>query len=531
LIIENERSRLTQERTTLLGEASQVESVRAQLPALKKQLEKTHQAAAALQARLEQRAALEAEIRTAGDSAAALASENDHLRTEMRELDERINRLKETSGATCPLCGQPLDAKDRERLIAELEAQGHEKGDRYRQNLADTQAMAQRRKELETSLAGFARLENDLRETTRTADQLETQLKLQENLLEGWKVDGQARLDELTRLLESETYAQAARTDLARIDAQLKVLGYDPAAHRTAREVEMAGRASEETHHSLGSARGRLEPLEREINGLEEQLKQAESEVEAQQSAWQQADGTYQQAAATLPDLQETENEVYRLREEENRLRVEMGQAQQRVSVLATQRTRRSDLSAHLNELVRRIAQYKELERAFGKDGLPALLIEQALPEIEAEANQILDRLSDGNMSVRFATQREYKDKSRDDRRETLDIFISDPAGEREYELFSGGEAFRVNFAIRLALSRVLSQRAGARLQTLVIDEGFGSQDSEGRQRLIEAINMVRPDFARILVITHLEELKDAFPSRIEVEKTPTGSQVRVVTP
>jgi exonuclease SbcC len=42
---------------------------------------------------------------------------------------------------------------------------------------------------------------------------------------------------------------------------------------------------------------------------------------------------------------------------------------------------------------------------------------------------------------------------------------------------------------------------------------------------------MVRPDFARILVITHLEELKDAFPSRIEVEKTPTGSQVRVVTP
>jgi exonuclease SbcC len=95
--------------------------------------------------------------------------------------------------------------------------------------------------------------------------------------------------------------------------------------------------------------------------------------------------------------------------------------------------------------------------------------------------------------------------------------------------MFSGGEAFRVNFAIRLALSRVLAQRAGARLQTLVIDEGFGSQDAIGRQRLVEAINMVQSDFARILVITHLEELKDAFPSRIEVEKASTGSVVHVI--
>jgi exonuclease SbcC len=133
-------------------------------------------------------------------------------------------------------------------------------------------------------------------------------------------------------------------------------------------------------------------------------------------------------------------------------------------------------------------------------------------------------------MSVSFDTQREYKDKNRDDKKETLDILITDESGKRrEYELFSGGEAFRINFAIRLALSRVLAQRAGARLQMLVIDEGFGSQDAEGRQRLIEAINLVRPDFAKVLVITHLEELKDAFPARIEVEKTPEGSQIRVI--
>jgi exonuclease SbcC len=131
-------------------------------------------------------------------------------------------------------------------------------------------------------------------------------------------------------------------------------------------------------------------------------------------------------------------------------------------------------------------------------------------------------------MSVTFKTQRAYKDQSRDDLKETLDIHIRDRAGERDYEMYSGGEAFRVNFAIRLALSYVLAQRAGARLQTLVIDEGFGSQDAIGRQRLVEAINIIRDDFKKILVITHIDELKDAFSTQLMVEKTPQGSRVSI---
>jgi exonuclease SbcC len=74
----------------------------------------------------------------------------------------------------------------------------------------------------------------------------------------------------------------------------------------------------------------------------------------------------------------------------------------------------------------------------------------------------------------------------------------------------------------------MLASRKGARLQMLVVDEGFGSQDVLGRQRLIQAIRAVQDDFAKILVITHLDELKDAFPTRIEVEKTQNGSIIAV---
>jgi exonuclease SbcC len=199
------------------------------------------------------------------------------------------------------------------------------------------------------------------------------------------------------------------------------------------------------------------------------------------------------------------------------------------VLVLDDLKIRCRSLESDREEKARLVGRLKQLERAFGKDGVPALLIEQALPQIENKSNEILERLTGGNMTVRFVTQAAYKDKKRDDLKETLEIQISDGAGTRDYEMFSGGEGFRVNFAIRLALAEVLAKRAGARLQTLVIDEGFGSQDTQGRQRLIEAINMVRQDFAKILVITHIDELKDAFPYRIEVEKTPQGSVVRVV--
>ena len=94
--------------------------------------------------------------------------------------------------------------------------------------------------------------------------------------------------------------------------------------------------------------------------------------------------------------------------------------------------------------------------------------------------------------------------------------------------MFSGGEAFRINFAIRIALSKLLARRAGAPLPTLIIDEGFGTQDSNGLEKLKEAITSIQDDFEKIIIITHIEELRDAFPNRIDVIKTTEGSTIEV---
>ena len=133
------------------------------------------------------------------------------------------------------------------------------------------------------------------------------------------------------------------------------------------------------------------------------------------------------------------------------------------------------------------------------KNGIQALLIEQAIPEIEQEANELLGRLSQNQAQVFIESQRDLKSGGV---RETLDIKISDTMGVRPYEMFSGGEAFRIDFALRIAISKLLARRAGTALQVLIIDEGFGSQDEEGLQRLMQALYTVQEDFEKIIIVS-----------------------------
>jgi exonuclease SbcC len=198
---------------------------------------------------------------------------------------------------------------------------------------------------------------------------------------------------------------------------------------------------------------------------------------------------------------------------------------QAKLEHLSEMELRKKEKARQLAETSREASVYGDLAKAFGKGGIQAMLIESALPEVEDEANRLLARMTDNRMHVKIETQRATK---KGDTVETLDINIGDEMGTRSYEMFSGGEAFRINFALRIALSKILARRAGAPLRTLIIDEGFGTQDATGIERMREAITSIEDDFDKILVITHIEELRDAFPTRIEVVKTADGSTIQV---
>jgi exonuclease SbcC len=528
-IIAVERVKLEEEQRLLSVEAETIRDQKARIQELQKEIEQAEGSLKDAESKVANRLQLENERNSSRERQAELKAENEALKADMNELKERIESLKAAEGATCPLCGQELSTEHREATLIQLESEGKQKGDRFRANQAESAELSNQITSYELQITNLGAAENERVQFASEVSLLTERMETLQRFAREWETTGKKRLKEVEKILEAGKYAVDEQRQLAKLDKQLEKLGYDVAAHDRAREEELELRTVEEEHTNLKSAKEVSKQIESEIANLKSEIKNREAEIETLEAEYETAHANLNAAQAGAPNLEEAERELFRLREAENKTRSELGGAQQRVDILDVQRARRAAFEKQCEELQRQIGRHRTLERAFGKDGVPALLIEQALPQIEDKANELLDRLSDGQMSIRFATQIEYKDKRRDDLRETLEIQISDSAGIRNYEMYSGGEAFRVNFAIRLALSKILAQRKGARLQTLVIDEGFGSQDTQGRQRLIEAINLVRNDFAKILVITHLDELKDAFPTRIEVQKTEHGSTIEVI--
>lgn len=395
--------------------------------------------------------------------------------------------------------------------------------------VADTAAietLKQNMTELHTAVQEKTRLDKERQEMERHLASGEARLGEIERLMSGWEITGQAELTEVIQRLQAADFDAAAQTALAELDEQAAQVGYDAAAHDTARSARDAWAEAPERQQQLDKAQAAVKPLEDNVTDLAAQIAVQEQAAADLKQQLETAVSELNAHALDGADLRRLEDEFYHLAEEENEANRQIGVAQHRLDVLGDQRARRQQLRAGRDTAAQRIQRLKLLEKACGREGVQALLIEQAIPEIENRANELLDRLTNGEMRVEFPTQRQ--NKSSDTVRETLDIRIQDNAGERPYDNFSGGEQFRVNFAIRLALSQLLANRAGARLQTLVIDEGFGSQDPQGRQRLVEAINTIQEDFKLILVITHIEELRDSFPTRIEVEKRPSGSVLSV---
>lgn len=169
---------------------------------------------------------------------------------------------------------------------------------------------------------------------------------------------------------------------------------------------------------------------------------------------------------------------------------------------------------------------YKLAERAFGRDGIPVLLVEAVIPQLEAEANRILELMPTADGAVlTLALRTQRAQKTTEHLRETLDIVVSDADGERTYETFSGGERARLNLALRIAFARLLAHRRGAESRLLAIDE-LEYLDAAGQESLVDVVKSVASDFSRVLVVSHSPQVRDAFDAVLEIEKTDGLSRV-----
>jgi len=342
-----------------------------------------------------------------------------------------------------------------------------------------------------------------------------------ENKITGAKIE----LEAINNRLATGDYAHTEQEALACIEAQIATFSYDATRHEKLQQEKLQLQNSEHQKQRLNEAAIQLQREQESAASYIEDILDIQKRLE-------QDNHTLLQLTHVLekrPELQRKLSIAISSFEQQTK---EQQTARDDVTSIKEKLAQLADMENDLAEKRKRFATeseneslYKQAAQIFGKKGIQAMLIETALPEIEAEANHLLGRMTDGRMTIVFETQQTTK---KGESSETLDIKIADELGTRNYELFSGGEGFRIDFAVRIALSRLLARRAGAPLPTLIIDEGFGTQDTDGIEKLKEAINAIQDDFQKILIITHIEELKDAFPVRINVVKTAEGSTIYV---
>jgi exonuclease SbcC len=503
-----------------------VRELRAQvehLPTVVRDLEDLERQVTALDRLAEERGALQAKLQELAAERAAAEADERRAGEDLVKADERFGLLKGAQ-AICPLCEGELPESKRKELGWKLKEE--------RNGLKEAQASAIQRQADAKRIDAVTRkalqdLEGKLKTGQLMRDRLaqarQKHLQLEEA---GNELTPTLELAEsLEQLLTQDDFEPERRESLAAVRKQVGAVGYDQSRHESLakRAQQLAG--AERNLHLLEQAEAALPEEQRQAETLTEAIRAREEAIAEDRAARAEAD----RDLTRLPEVEAQAKTLEGRVAQSERTEAEM---RQRLGAAAEARQRCSELGEIIDDKkkerevsARDQALYEELAKAFGRNGIQALIIENAIPEIETETNALLARMSENALSVRLNTQRELKSGAQS---ETLEIEISDGMGPRKYELYSGGEAFRVNFALRIALSKLLARRAGARLETLVIDEGFGSQDSDGRQRLVEAINAVQDDFAKILVITHIDELKEVFPTRIEVSKGMAGSTVVV---
>ena len=454
----------------------------------------------------------------------ALAARMAALTAEGRALNDRLERLRLADGAACPLCGQPLTAQHRAGLLAKLTAERDDKRESYRAASVEIDGIQAESRQGQAQIERWALQLKDLPALQQRLGALAEGARLAQEASAALPSD-RRQLSRLETRLANEDFGAELRRQLTQLGRQRADIGYDSASHADIRSQLETFASYERQHSQLEFARFSLPEAQQvrddtaaRLAAMQARQAQAEARLERIASAILALEAQAQQEAERRQQLESIRAEVQRLNERKTIL-------EQELNAIAAGRASLKRLGARLESARHQQSLYNELRAACSRNGLPALIIETAIPELEAEANDLLARMTAGSMRLRLSTQRE---KISGGASETLDVDIADELGERDYELYSGGEAFRINFALRIALSKLLARRAGAQLRALFIDEGFGSQDEGGRDKLVDAINQIRSDFDLILVITHIEELRDAFPVQLLVEKTAAGSQVTI---
>jgi len=441
---------------------------------------------------------LEAADKAAREQQGAWVREKEYAGTRRAELLKQYDEVKDQRDkierlgpeGECPTCRRPLGA-EHPAVLGVLDRQ-------LQAIIDDGTYFRQRLEQLAAAPAAVTQAEaarDALREETRQASEQEGTLRAQTSERARLQKE-HAGLAKRTQEIERRVAARAAGYDAERHNQVRTELGrLEPVALQAAALAARAERAE--------ALVGEAEIAEKALSAREEQVRQLADAVAAQgfsEPKFQAARERHDRAAHALRAAElavaETRGELVAA---ETAVRETERRSAERAAREKTIAERKVELRLH-----------NELDRAFSD--LRGELNAAMRPEIGALASGFLSDLTDARY--------DEVDLDEDYRVVVLDEGVPKP-------VISGGEEDIANLVLRLAISQMIAERAGQPLSLLVLDEIFGSLDESRRQHVLALLRRLGDRFPQVILITHIEQVRDGLDRVIRVAyDATTGSSV-----
>jgi DNA repair exonuclease SbcCD ATPase subunit len=255
-----------------------------------------------------------------------------------------------------------------------------------------------------------------------------------------------------------------------------------------------------------------IDEFQSQISSKEELLKDLEKQIEQSSSK-----KTKKLSDSLLSISEEIDNLSKRELEDSNKiseLNNSIAVLKHSLNVCGELLVRKKELAKEIKDLEGKAKIYPKVIESFSSSGIPNLIIQNLLDELQSEANILLGNLKPG-LQLQFLTEKEKKDGSSND---TLDILYFVQGKNREYEQLSGAMKLAVNFSLKLGMSFLLQKMFDTKINLLLLDEIDQALDKAGVDAFADIIKFFQNDFT-IMVITHNDRIKDKFKDIILVEQ------------
>lgn len=329
------------------------------------------------------------------------------------------------------------------------------------------------------------------------------------------------------------------------------------------------------TQEAMQAAYVQVSRTEEQIQGLQTQVAQTEQELKSVETDWQQnlAQSTFaseecfieatsiaEQLPAWEQEIRRYETECHHVQEQLIALQAELkDQTPPDLTALENAETLAKKAEVEALELLQKLTteyeslrsthqqitemtqqseavltRHKTLGTLAGavrgdnplRMSLHRFVLSVLLEDVLQEASHRLVKMSGGRFNLRRAEEQSNLRATGG-----LDLVVDDSytGRSRPVNTLSGGESFMAAMALALGMSEVVQSYAGGiRLDTLFIDEGFGSLDEDALDSAIEVLTHLRDSGRTIGIISHVRELKERLPQRIDVLRAPQGSTIKM---